>query len=438
MSNSEYHGYLEYYDYLRTLAVRADDRGDCLAVFLDFIRENLGKYEKLSDLELLRDETGGVQLLTIHKSKGLEFPVVIVANTGNAGRQGGSSPYYISDDFGITLKYESRSGGKANYFYDRAKELEADKDLAENKRILYVAMTRAQSHLIISGGHNRNSKNPESATGKKVLLNMVLKGLGWDGNPDSLSSEVFKNYIRIIPDITERDIRLMTGSVSKIDPEKIKEDYGKCDIIVRKTERDTWSVSEINTLYTGASPRDKSDGIKLAAVESDSFLTEEYYAAFGTYCHRIIEADLKKFSDKIMLPSSFTSFAETQQKVVGIDARKLAANFLNSSFALENKNFVFESETAFLLNIGDSHNPRYVNGQIDLLIEKENELIIVDFKTDRYRDPEEYTVQLFLYRQAAEEIYNKPAISYLFYLREGRETRVNSVFQIADILKYLS
>jgi len=268
MSNREYHGYLEYYDYLKTLAIRSDDKGDCLAVFLDFIRDNLGKYEKLPDLELLRDETGGVQLLTIHKSKGLEFPVVIVANTGNAGRPGGSSPYYISDDFGITLKYESRSGGKANYFYDHAKELEAGKDLAENKRILYVAMTRAQSHLIISGGHNRNSKNPESATGKKVLLNMVLKGLGWDGDPESLSSEVFKNYIRIIPDVSEREIRSVAGSSHRINPDIIRSDYEKCDTIVRTAKRDTWSVSELNSFYTGTADHKNMNGVKLSLLEN--------------------------------------------------------------------------------------------------------------------------------------------------------------------------
>ena len=94
----------------------------------------------------------------------------------------------------------------------------------------------------------------------------------------------------------------------------------------------------------------------------------------------------------------------------------------------------FESEVAFLLNIGDLEKPLYINGQIDLLLEKKDKVVIIDFKTDRYRTPEEYAVQLALYRQAAEEIYKKPAISYLFYLRDGRETEVNSVFQTADIL----
>ncbi|MEA1911466.1 MAG: 3'-5' exonuclease, partial [Spirochaetota bacterium] len=431
MSNKEYHGYLEYYDYLKTLAVRSDERGDCLAVFLDFIRDNLGKYEKLPDLELLRDETAGVQLMTIHKSKGLEFPVVIVANTGNTGRPGGVSPYYISDDFGITLKYESRSGGKANYFYDHAKDLEDQKDLAENKRILYVAMTRAQSHLIISGGHNSKSKNSESATGQKVLLNMVLKGIGWDGEPGSLSSEVFKKYIKIIPDVTGREINSVKGPSSDIDLDKIRSDYKNCETIERISKRDTWSVSEINLLYTGTIDPGFINSEKLTSLESDRFLTEEHFAAFGTYCHKIIESNLKGFTDNVVLSPSFSTFQESQKKFLEKDAQKLASNFLTSIFAMKLKKGSFESELSFLLNIGNSEKPVFINGQIDLLIEKNDEVVIVDFKTDKYQNPEEYAVQMFLYRQAAREIYNKPVLSYLFYLRDGRAVKVDSIFRLS-------
>ncbi|MCK5200019.1 MAG: PD-(D/E)XK nuclease family protein, partial [Spirochaetales bacterium] len=315
---------------------------------------------------------------------------------------------------------------------------EAGKDLAENKRILYVAMTRAQSHLIISGGHNRNSKNPESATGKKVLLNMVLKGLGWDGDPESLSSEVFKKYLKIIPDVTNREINSAAGRAHTIDPDIIKSDYEKCDTIVRTAKRDTWSVSELNSFYTGVTDHEDINGVKLSSVDSDSFLTEENYAAFGTHCHRIIEAALKSIRDKVLLPSSFSTFQTAQKKILETDAQKLAENFLSSSFALEIKDSSFKSELAFLLNLGDSQNHFYVNGQIDLLLEKKDAVMIIDFKTDKYRNPEEYAVQMFLYRKAAEEIFNKPVISYLFYLREGKAVEVDSFFQIADILEYLS
>jgi ATP-dependent exoDNAse (exonuclease V) beta subunit len=437
MSNKEYHGYLEYYDYLKILARRSNERGECLALFLDSIRENLGKYEKLPDLELLRDEIKGVQLLTVHKSKGLEFPIVIVANTGNKGRSGGIGAYYISSDFGITLKYESKSGKKANYFYDKAKELEEKKELAENKRILYVALTRAQSHLIISGGHNRFTRNPESPTGRKNLLNMVLKGIGWDGDPESLKTEAFKKYIHLIPDVSERDVFLAGGSYNKIDLAKVREDYNSTEIIQRKALRDTWSVSEINTLYNNSTENEPGPDLKLPSIKSDNFLTEDNYADFGTYCHRIIEANLKKFKTGGLLPSSFSNLQQKQKEILESDAQNLAAKFLDSTFAKDKMIFNFDSEISFLLNIGDPGNPRYINGQIDLLIEKNDEIIIVDFKTDKYMNPEEYAVQMFLYRTAAEEIFDKPAKSYLFYLRDSSFVEVSEVFDAAGMLEKL-
>ncbi len=433
MSNSEYHGYLEYYDYLKTLAIRSNERGECLAVFLDFIRENLGKYEKLPDLELLRDETKGVQLLTIHKSKGLEFPVVIVANTGNKGRSGGQGAYYISDEFGITLKYENNSGGKANYFYDRAKDLEAKKELAENKRILYVALTRAESHLIISGGHSKNTKNTETATGAKILLNMVLSGLGWDGNIESLQSESLKKYISIIPDVSERDVYLAGERSKKIDPEKIKEDYNNSEIIIRNAVRDTWAVSEINTNYINSQSYKKQSSERLSDIKTDNFLKEDQYAAFGTYCHKLIESKLKHLKGEVSLPSSLQNLSDEQKEIVKQDGALLALNFTNSLFAEDYRDSKFESELSFLLNIGVDNNPVYINGQIDLLIEKEDEITIIDFKTDKFKDVEEYALQMFLYRKAAENIYNKPVNSYLFYLREGLESKVDSVFQLDDL-----
>ena len=436
MSNREYHGYLEYYDYLKTLAVRSNERGECLAVFLDFIRDNLGKYEKLPDLELLRDETQGVQLLTIHKSKGLEFPVVIVANTGNKGRSGGGGAYYVSDDFGITLKYENNSGGKANYFYDRAKDLEAKKELAENKRILYVALTRAQSHLIISGGHSKNTKNTETQTGAKILLNMVLKGLGWDGDPESLKSESFKKYISIIPDISERDVALAGEKSKKIDPEKIINDYNNSEIIIRNAIRDTWAVSEINSNFVNSLSQNKQLMDKLSDLETDVFLGEDQYAAFGTYCHKLIESQLKNLKDDIRFPSQLLKLTNEQIEILKQDAEVLSLNFTNSSFAQGYKDFEMESELSFLLNIGDINNPVYINGQIDLLIEKDDGVVIVDFKTDKFKDVEEYALQMFLYRKAAGDIFGKPVKSYLFYLREGKKAEVDSVFSMADIKKF--
>jgi ATP-dependent exoDNAse (exonuclease V) beta subunit len=171
LRNPQNHNYLEYYDYMIKLAERADRQGDSLAIFLEFLRQNLGRYERLDDLPVLKPRLPGVQLLTIHRSKGLEFPIVVLADMGSIGRHRRDlKPYYISSQYGITVNL-----GSQNYFTDIG-ETESDReDLAEIKRLLYVALTRAQAHLVLAGTHKQKNRQTPRAH-----LNLLLRGLGLD------------------------------------------------------------------------------------------------------------------------------------------------------------------------------------------------------------------------------------------------------------------
>ena len=95
--------------------------------------------------EASAEAEGSVRLMTIHRSKGLEFPVVVLADAGRQERAGRNS-FFLSDDLGVTFKTEP-----ASMLYNLAKFQDEDQDKCEALRILYVALTRAQSKLIISG-----------------------------------------------------------------------------------------------------------------------------------------------------------------------------------------------------------------------------------------------------------------------------------------------
>ncbi|MBT3273605.1 MAG: UvrD-helicase domain-containing protein, partial [Spirochaetales bacterium] len=226
LKDQNLHPYLEYFDYFRELARQADLSFLSLAGFLDIIRPHLGKFERLPDLDILKDESdgsGGVQILTIHKAKGLEFPVVILANTGNRGRSGESgAPYYFSEEHGITLNIAQFGGGKktrTNYFYSRGKEEQAAKDEAELKRLLYVGVTRAKQHLVISGCHNKNNQNKNNnQKNESVLLNMVLRSLGWEPGTDVLQNTAISPFLTEIPDVPREFLQSgNSGKKHKVD-----------------------------------------------------------------------------------------------------------------------------------------------------------------------------------------------------------------------------
>ena len=86
-----------------------------------------------------------VRIMTIHSAKGLEFPIVMLANLHRAKRK---TPQVIADRMNGTLEMKLRDGWQTAGFA-RAAGAEADSQAAEEMRLLYVAATRARDHLVI-------------------------------------------------------------------------------------------------------------------------------------------------------------------------------------------------------------------------------------------------------------------------------------------------
>ncbi|MDR3336227.1 MAG: UvrD-helicase domain-containing protein, partial [Treponema sp.] len=167
--NSQAQIYGELFDFFFELARQSDERGRTLADFLDYFDEIIQNNERIKDLNIPMERTPGVRLMTVHKSKGLEFPVVFLYGTGNSTKGSiNDKEIFWDEQWGITLNLpqaEELSGSRGNYFYNLQKEADLAMQTAELRRLLYVAMTRAEHRLYVTGIlPKRTQKEGESAS----------------------------------------------------------------------------------------------------------------------------------------------------------------------------------------------------------------------------------------------------------------------------------
>ncbi|MBZ0298908.1 MAG: UvrD-helicase domain-containing protein, partial [Anaerolineae bacterium] len=145
----------------------------------------LGAFEQyLSDLsarevregEALLDNEGAVTLMTVHSSKGLEFPVVVLVDASwERGARGGDA-VILDPDAGLCCKVYDPEADKLDkpFAYRFAEGRVGLRETAERKRLLYVAATRAQDYLLVGGQVRQNREGVWRAGG---WLDWLLEAL---------------------------------------------------------------------------------------------------------------------------------------------------------------------------------------------------------------------------------------------------------------------
>ena len=144
--------------------------------FLDYLKtlRDVGAREGEAPL----DTEGALQLMTVHKSKGLEFDLVVIADAAYSSRTFTESAYLLPE---TGLAYKLDRFDSQPLLYKLAKKLEKDQSNAEEKRLQYVAATRAREKLLINGHVGKYSRGWLKELGQAAGLdfNALVEKSDW-------------------------------------------------------------------------------------------------------------------------------------------------------------------------------------------------------------------------------------------------------------------
>ena len=423
--------------------------------FLSFIDKVKSSSSDFGESKVIGENEDVVRIMSIHKSKGLEFPIVFLAGVDKAfNTRDLSNDIVFDQDLGFGMEvidYDSRI--KYANISKHAISIKSKKEsIAEEMRILYVAMTRAREKLIVTGLVNDIDKAvikySEPISKYKISSsNSFLDWIGycvidkisnWTLNKIYFDSNVINDnsFVRTEESSTNETLDLniynlvqnmMSWKYYNFDATKLP---NKVSISELKTK--SYSTEELDNqvnLFTGQN---------CATIKSyPDFIDDKSStgAEFGTLIHSILQkVDFKNFESSVENLIS----SETSEELLKKKAKDVLSSFSESDLFSEiiNAKKVYR-EMSFNLNIPanqvydvNTNENIMVQGIIDLyFIDKQGDLILVDYKTDFVTDESElvnrYKTQLVLYRKALEDILNQKVSKCIIYsLRLNKEITI--------------
>lgn len=473
--------YTELYDFLFEIARKIDDKAGTLIDFVEYLSNIETEKTKLESMDIPLERPGAVRMMSIHKSKGLEFPIVFVCGIQNRGKNDtNDKEYYYDDEHGITFNFKKNTeikDGKNNYFFLEGKTLNNFQANAELRRLLYVAMTRAEKKLYVTGFLSINKTERKSlekigyceddeASIKVANILQVKKSDKLKKKDEKKETILTNDFIDpdntfftflypIISHFMESQNTHLPFALEEI-PSYTEEDFSRVKISSQTKLEDAQkeakkiyedieiqNLPEPSNLYLSPSTFSSTEEEKndfeaiIQGPENESFnksvdeiieKTGLEAKDFGTIAHAYLEAAIKDTPAEI--PKSILSrINPTDEKALKEIGEKMCEDFFETPLGQKLKTTTWlESELAYihLVENPQSNEYRLIKGNIDLAFKnQENEdYLIIDFKTDRAIEPNKHLNQLYFYKEALSKMKRIPSSSirsYIFYLRHNKE-----------------
>lgn len=392
-----------------------------------------------------------VRIMTVHKSKGLEFKIVILAGA-DKGFNNKTNPIIFDEKIGIGINVADYDKKIKIPSINRKLIIEKSRedDKKEEMRILYVALTRAEERLYITGNFAKTDKAMDKVYKNEFYLSLnshlewLLATLSFDGITSGFFTGIEKEsafdkrisfvFIEEVADLkANRDENLFDLLNEKADKElfsKIKDHlefaYAGKDDIGKSLKKSVTELSkDFNKENEGYESFDAEGFSRNISFKKPSFMEEEKtYSPTekGSLIHKVFqklpmkaytEKDLEDELDKLIEKKIFD---ENIKEIIDLD--KLMSFYQSDLIRkLITENIPKRSEESFLM----AYDGYYVNGQIDLIFEGEDEIILIDFKTDTIKREDAYKTQLAIYKEAIEEALGKKVGKSLIYWYNFKE-----------------
>ena len=421
--------------------------------FIDKVRTSSGD---LSSAKLIGENENVVRIMSIHKSKGLEFPVVFLCNSNKKFNvQDLNNQVLLHQDLGFGLTHiEADKKLQYSTLAKEAIKLKSKEEIiSEEMRILYVALTRAKEKLIITGVQNDIEKQLKE---KQELLNIYL-------DEEKINKNILKKYKSYLDWIElvylkNKDLNIMNfKNIAKdeiMEKEENNQNTNENSLENIKLEPNEHQTKEIKTKlewqyqYLELSKIESKSSvskIKQLANEDElskqitktpKFLKEKNNILSGAQKGTLIHLCMQKLNEKEdytyekiekMIEEMLFKNIITKIEADSIDINKIL-QFTKSNIWQELKNAkLVEKEKPFYISLPADYiynnglqDEILIQGIIDLFyINEQDELILLDYKTDYVKEEKEllekYNKQLELYEMALEQSLNKKVAKKYIY-----------------------
>ena len=337
--------------------------------FISFL-ENIDEYDLSINVPSTNDGVDSVRIMTIHKSKGLEFPIVYFPELNKKFNKEEMKSKIGINDFGIVIN--DSSSKKLNVVQEVFKIHESYALLSEQIRLFYVALTRAKEKIVFvthkdvnKGDSNKDALIKPLSIKDDCFLNILHNFF------------VHRNYNLNVFDSTTQDVERLNITQKDI----VQEEFEMFDLDIQEEE-----------LITNR------------ASKNTSITTSKNSMEFGTKLHELMEV--------IDFNTKDISFVK-EKKMIDIINKFFDCELLHNV-----KNGKIYKEYAFYDNENE------VNGIIDLMIEYEQYIDIIDYKSNNIND-DEYVEQLRIYREFVSKSFKKDVNTYLYSLMKGTYIKVD-------------